>query len=118
MKIVLRAYFFDIFSLLRHTIGFHTTTYLFTHFRHHLNIDLHSLHTVSIDEMNNKIICKWSESVSDEDERVGMQVLELGIERDSLNEWVFDRGEIFDIINLLCVIWSTCIYVYYSIELF
>ncbi len=45
--------------------------------------------------MNNKIIGKWSESVSDEDKRVGMQVhlLELCIERDSLNEWVFDRGE-------------------------
>ncbi len=54
--------------------------------------------------MNNKIIRKWSESVSDEDKRVGKQVLELCIERDSLNEWVFDRGEIFDIINFLCVI--------------
>ncbi len=48
--------------------------------------------------MNNKIIGKWSESVSDEDKRVGMQVLELCMERDSLNEWVFDRGEIFAII--------------------
>ncbi len=27
------------------------------------DIDLHSLHTVSIGEMNNKIIGKWSESV-------------------------------------------------------
>ncbi len=53
--------------------------------------------------MNNKIIGKWSESVSDEDKRVGMQELELCIERDRLNEWVFDRGEIFDIINFLCV---------------
>ncbi len=68
------------------------------------DIDLHSLHTVSIGEMNNNIIGKWSESVSDEDKRVGMQVLELCIERDSLNEWVFDRAEIFDIINFLCVI--------------
>ncbi len=49
--------------------------------------------------MNNKIIRKWSESVSDEDKRVGMQVLELCIERDSLNGGVFDIGEIFDIIN-------------------
>ncbi len=31
------------------------------------DIDLHSLHTVSIGEMNNKIIIKWTESVSDED---------------------------------------------------
>ncbi len=54
--------------------------------------------------MNNKMIGKWSESVSGEDKRVGMQVLELGIERDSLNEWVFDKGDICDIINLLCVI--------------
>ncbi len=53
--------------------------------------------------MNNKIIGKWSEGVSDEDKRVGMQVLELCIERDSLNEWMFDREEIFDIINFLCV---------------
>ncbi len=68
------------------------------------DIDLHSLHTVSIDEMNNKSIGNWSESVSDEEKRVGMQVLELCIERDSLNEWVFDRREIFDIINLSCVI--------------
>ncbi len=60
--------------------------------------------TVSIGEMNSKIIGKWSENVSDEDKRVGMQVLELCIERDSLNEWVFDRGEIFDIINIFCVI--------------
>ncbi len=37
------------------------------------DIDLHSLHT---GEMNNKSIGKWSESVSDEDERVGMHVLE------------------------------------------
>ncbi len=43
--------------------------------------------------MNNKTIGKWSESVSDEDKRVGMQVLVLCIERDSLNEWVFDRGK-------------------------
>ncbi len=43
--------------------------------------------------MNNKIIGKWSESVSDEDKWVGMQILELCIERDSLNEWVFDRGK-------------------------
>ncbi len=50
------------------------------------DIDLHSLHTVSIGKMNNKIIGKWSESVSDEDKRVGMQVLELCIESDSLNE--------------------------------
>ncbi len=55
------------------------------------DIDLHSLHTVSIGEMNNKIIGKWSESVRDEDKQVCMQVLELCIERDSLNEWVFDR---------------------------
>ncbi len=68
------------------------------------DIDLYSLHTVSICEMNNKLIGKWSESVSDEDKRVGMQVLELCIERDSLNEWVFDKGEIFDIIIFLFVI--------------
>ncbi len=30
------------------------------------DIDLHSLHTVSIGEMNTKINGKWSESVSDE----------------------------------------------------
>ncbi len=40
-----------------------------------------SLHTVSIGEMNNKIIGKWSESVGDEDKRNDMQVLELCIER-------------------------------------
>ncbi len=76
------------------------------------------VYIVSIGEMNNKMIGKWSESVSGEDKRVGMQVLELGIERDSLNEWVFDKGDICDIINLLCVIQSICIYVYYSTELF
>ncbi len=54
--------------------------------------------------MNNKTVGKWSESVSDEDKRVGMQVLELCIGRDSLNEWVFDKGEILDIIKILCVI--------------
>ncbi len=43
-------------------------------------------------------------SVSDEDKWVGMQGLELCIERDSLNECVFDRGGIFDIINVLSVI--------------
>ncbi len=51
------------------------------------------IHTVSIGEMNNEIISKWSESVNDEDKPVGMQVLELCIERDSLNEWVFDKGK-------------------------
>ncbi len=51
------------------------------------------IYIVSICEMNNKIIGKWSESVSDEDKWVGMQILELCIERDSLNEWVFDRGK-------------------------
>ncbi len=30
--------------------------------------------------------------MNDEDKRVDMQVLEVCIERDSLNEWVFDRG--------------------------
>ncbi len=53
------------------------------------------VYIVSIGKMNNKIIGKWSECVSDEDKRVGMQVLELCIERDSLNEWVFDKGEFF-----------------------
>ncbi len=43
------------------------------------------VYIVSIGEMNNKSIGKSSESVSDEDKRVGMQVLELFIERDSLN---------------------------------
>ncbi len=33
------------------------------------------VYIVSIGEMNNKIIGKWSESVSVEDKRVGMQVL-------------------------------------------
>ncbi len=34
-----------------------------------------------------------------------MQVLEWCIEKDSLNEWVFDREEIFDIINyFMCYI--------------
>ncbi len=54
--------------------------------------------------MNNTIIGKWSESVNDEDKRVGMQVLELCLEQDSFNEWVFDRGAIFHIINFLCII--------------
>ncbi len=44
--------------------------------------------------MNNKIIVNWSEGVSDEDKRIVMQVLELFIERDSLNEWMFDRGNL------------------------
>ncbi len=35
------------------------------------------LYIVSTCEMNNKIIGKWSESVSEEDKRVGMQALEL-----------------------------------------
>ncbi len=52
------------------------------------------VYIVSICEINNTIIGKWPEGVSDEDKRVGMQVLELCIERDSLNEWVFDRGNI------------------------
>ncbi len=65
------------------------------------DIDLHSLQVRWI--MNNKYIHKWSESVNDEDKWVGMQVLELCIQRDSLNEWVFDRGEIFNII-FLCII--------------
>ncbi len=56
-----------------------------------------------LDEMNNKIICKWSDSVNDEDKQFGIQVLELCIGIDGLNEWVFD-GEMFDIINFLCVI--------------
>ncbi len=51
------------------------------------------VYIVSIGDMNNTIIDKWSESVSDENKRVGMQVLELFIERDSLNEWVFVRGK-------------------------
>ncbi len=57
---------------------------------------------MSIDELNNKSIVKWSESVSDEDKRVGMQVLELCIERDSLNEWVFDTGK--SLILLICYV--------------
>ncbi len=67
---------------------------LFIYCKFALNICYdHNLHTVSIGEMNNKIIGKWPESMSDEDKRVIMQVLELCMERDSLNEWVFDRGE-------------------------
>ncbi len=48
-------------------------------------IDLHSLHTVSICEMNNNIIDKWSETVSDEDKGVGMNIVEFCIEKDSFN---------------------------------
>ncbi len=43
--------------------------------------------------MNIKIIGKWSQSVSDEDKQVGMQVLELCIERNILNECGFDKGK-------------------------
>ncbi len=43
--------------------------------------------------MNNTIIGKWSETVNDEDKRVGMQVIDLCMERDSLNEWVLDEWE-------------------------
>ncbi len=74
--------------------------------------DLHSLHTVSIGEMNNKSIGKWSEGVIDKDKRVGIQVLELSIETDSLNKWVFYKGEIFDIINFVCVILHQTNYLY------
>ncbi len=49
------------------------------------DLDLHSLHIVFIGEMNNTIIGRLSESVSDEDKRVGMQILELCMERDSSN---------------------------------
>ncbi len=66
---------------------------------------------VSIGKMNITIIGKWSESVSDEDKRLGMQVLELCIERDSFNEWVFDRGEIFDII-IFVVSYSKHVFMY------
>ncbi len=38
------------------------------------DIDIHSLQTVYIGEMNNKITGKWSESVSNEYKRVSMQV--------------------------------------------
>ncbi len=31
--------------------------------------------------------------MNDEDKRVGMEVLELCIDRDSLNKWMFDRGK-------------------------
>ncbi len=48
--------------------------------------------------MKNKIIDKWSESVNDADKRAIMQEQWMCIERDSLNEWVFEN--IFDIINL------------------
>ncbi len=41
------------------------------------DIDILSLCAVSIGEMNNKIIGKWSQSVNDDDKRVDMQVLEL-----------------------------------------
>ncbi len=47
---------------------------------------------MSTGEMNNKMIGKWSESGNDEDKWVGMQVLELCIGSDSINEWVFNRG--------------------------
>ncbi len=41
--------------------------------------DLHSLHTMYIGQMNNKIISKWSESLNDKDKRVNMQVCEMCI---------------------------------------
>ncbi len=77
------------------------------------DIDQHNFHTVSIGEMNNKIIRKWSESVNDEDKQVGMQVLELCI--DSLTELVFHTVE-----SLILLIFnvSYSIYLYYSTELF
>ncbi len=42
-------------------------------------IDLYSLYTIYIGEINIKIIGKWSESVHDADKSVGMYVRELCI---------------------------------------
>ncbi len=53
------------------------------------------------------------ESVNDKDKRVGMQVLELCIDRDRLNE-LFDRGGGTSLIllNFLCVIYSQYVFMY------
>ncbi len=65
-------------------------------------------------EIINNIIGKWSESVNDEDNRVGMPVSELCIERDSLNELVFNKGE--SLILFICYI-SHCQHVFMYIIL-
>ncbi len=63
-------------------------------------------------EIINNIIGKWSESINDKDRRVGLANTRVVCSKDSLNEWVLDRGNIFYIINVLCVKESTCICVY------
>ncbi len=52
---------------------------------------------------NGAITRKWNCSVNEEDVRIGVQVRELCIERDRLNDWLLDRGEVTDIIEYLCL---------------
>ena len=50
---------------------------------------------------NTHIIGKYNESVSEEDKRVGAQVRELAMERDSFDKTVLSKQEVCDIIEFL-----------------
>ncbi len=57
------------------------------------NTSSHTVEILNMNETQNETISDFKpffmDNTSDEDKQVGMQVLELCIERDSLNEWVF-----------------------------
>ena len=67
------------------------------------DINVWNVGRYSVSQLGQIIINNWSESVEPDDERIGVQVKELCVERDSLNEWLLDRGEIEDIIEFLCL---------------
>ncbi len=110
-SIKLRRLFWELcstFKFFENTIAMYLSLLVIFEMCFKNHFDLHSLHTMSIGEMNNKVIGKWSESVNDEDKQVGMQVRELCtcIESNCLNECVYDGRNrlIIFLCHFICII--------------
>ena len=66
------------------------------------NVDLSALDTLGANGIVKMINDVWNDNFDVEDKSIGIQIKELCNERDSLDEWVLEEGEIRDIIQTLC----------------
>ena len=72
------------------------------HFCFKYDINQRLLHKMSVNDTRHTINCHYANNVHEEDSRIGAQINELCIERDSYNVWVLERSDINDIIHFLC----------------
>ena len=71
-------------------------------FENELDTCMWDLYNVTGIGVANDIVNRWKRTVVNENIRVAEQIKELVFERDNLQEWLLERGDICDIISFLC----------------